>query len=894
MRYSFVIFSILIPANFFSQDFQVQRLDNLDSVQSIESRQQNGISHTWWSTTKEIDPYLFTRAQFQYIKKNHILASDTKDRSRNEIHKFKDIQLINWQAIDLPYNLFDNVKFKSSEISEAWYYKKFILPREKSTHIGLQLGQINDRDVVYLNGIKIGQTGVWDAKYPQAYDKSRIYKIPDNLWKFGEVNVLLIHVQKFTESEIGPVRGELNIGPATDLYRNIWNDDFIEILFLVVYLSCGGYFFFLYIRRRTEKENLLFALFIFIMVIYQALKTRFRFDFGMEMFTAKRLEYNFLYALFPLFYYFIRVYFVLPKNKVVKVNDWLAGLATTWMFISVIIVNINDDADFWWYLYKNFGQPVWLIYIISIISILIYKAKKKNVDAYYMILGFSFVLAGIIVDTLIVRGIYNFPPIMSYIFAGFIMSLALILANRFVRINEEVEDLNQNLELKVEQRTDQLNNSFSEIKLLKEQQDGDYYLTSLLVNPLGGNFADHKNLTVEMCVEQKKTFIFKRWKAEIGGDLCTANNLRLLNRDYIVFLNGDAMGKSLQGAGGALVLGTVFKSVVTRTQISSDANKKYPERWLKDCFRELQNVFISFDGFMLVSAILGLVDAQNGMLYYINAEHPRVVSYLDGKAEFLPEKNNQFKIGTALESDLRINTHQLRPREAIICGSDGRDDIEIGIDENGNRVINEDEDLFIQHVEKADGLLHTIRENILKSGMVTDDLSLLRVVYLEDAAIETAQNDPQYNQWISQARHALKEDDFTSAIDFLANAAQINKTQEALLLKAKTYRKMKDFTRAADAFEKYTDNFPADTEALFTTSVMYKYCRAWSKAADFGERFRLRLPADRAGLLNLVEIYIQLNNISRARSFLEQGLKENPSDSSAIKLQNIILKKQAL
>lgn len=52
-------------------------------------------------------------------------------------------------------------------------------------------------------------------------------------------------------------------------------------------------------------------------------------------------------------------------------------------------------------------------------------------------------------------------------------------------------------------------------------------------------------------------------------------------------MNGDAMGKSIQGAGGALVLGTVFNTILTRSSISLHQNKK-PEKWLEEAFLELQ------------------------------------------------------------------------------------------------------------------------------------------------------------------------------------------------------------------------------------------------------------------------------------------------------------------
>ena len=78
----------------------------------------------------------------------------------------------------------------------------------------------------------------------------------------------------------------------------------------------------------------------------------------------------------------------------------------------------------------------------------------------------------------------------------------------------------------------------------------------------------------------------------------------------------------MQGAGGALVCGSVFTSIIKRTRKNPVLQKYSPERWLKHAFLELNDVFHSFDSSMLMSVNLALVDESSGTLYYIIAEHP--------------------------------------------------------------------------------------------------------------------------------------------------------------------------------------------------------------------------------------------------------------------------------
>ena len=261
---------------------------------------------------------------------------------------------------------------------------------------------------------------------------------------------------------------------------------------------------------------------------------------------------------------------------------------------------------------------------------------------------------------------WNLPRTMGFAFIGFILFIALILANRFVRLHNEVEDLNKNLEAKVEKRTAELNQSLTRVRKLKEQQDGDYFLTSLLIKPLASNEAHSELVEVQTIAHQKKKFSFRGRENEIGGDINIAHRLKLRGRDYTVVLNADAMGKSIQGAGGALVMGTVFKSIINRTLHSKELQHKFPEHWLRMSLAELQDVFVSFDGSMLISVVLGLIDDVSGMFYYVNAEHPFVALYRQGQAQFMEREVVLRKIGVDVQkTGLHIQAFALQPNDVI-------------------------------------------------------------------------------------------------------------------------------------------------------------------------------------------------------------------------------------
>ncbi|MBI3394768.1 MAG: 7TM-DISM domain-containing protein, partial [Spirochaetia bacterium] len=441
-----------------------------------------------------------------------------------------------------------------------------------------------DRDVAFLNGKEFGRTGDWDSPQPQGYDKHRLYEVPDQLWRPGR-NVLLLHVRGFFPKEIGIYRNTTQIGPSQKLRRDYMMTDFISALFFTTYLTAGGYFLFLFLRRRAERENLFFGLFTILFVAYQFMRTQLKYEMGIDFAVMKRVEYMLLYALMTPFYYFLRYTFRLPNTKFMLWLDRFMYVPLLGVAALCIHTLLTSSPVQWSDANAHYLQNIiWPAYLSVSLGLMIYQIRRGDRDALYMIIGILVMMAAMIVDMLSNKGIINVPRVLGYAFSMFILSLALILANRFVRLNEQVEDLNRNLETKVSERTEQLQKTLEEVRALKVQQDGDYFLTSLLIGPLGGNFTKSKTVSTEILVRQKKKFQFKRWSAEIGGDLCVAQTIQLRGRTYTVFLNGDAMGKSIQGAGGALVLGTVFKAILTRTEMSSGAQERYPEQWLKECF----------------------------------------------------------------------------------------------------------------------------------------------------------------------------------------------------------------------------------------------------------------------------------------------------------------------
>lgn len=468
----------------------------------------------------------------------------------------------------------------------------------------------------------------------------------------------------------------------------------------------------------------------------------------------------------------------------------------------------------------------------------------------------------------------------------------------------KLEDYNRNLEKKVEQRTSELHKAnkelvraFEEVNTLKVQQDGDYFLTSLLIKPLISNRVQSDTVKTEFYISQKKKFKFRKWNAELGGDICISDSVILREHDkdkeYSVFVNGDAMGKSIQGAGGALVLGVVFNAFVTRTKYVPGASDLSPEEWLIRCFRELQDVFVSFDGSMLISVVMGIIDDESGMMYFFNAEHPWTVLYRKEKAEFIEDELQNRKIGTMLGMEkIQIQTQQLKAGDIVIAGSDGRDDIVLKEDEEtGERVFNYDDTLFLRNVEKGKGDLNAVAEEIKNIGEVSDDLSLLKIAYKAGEKYENENSIPNdFDVLKEEGVKAYQQKNYTQAIYHLEQALLRYKDRECYSKLIYSYIKTGDYTMALNTSEKAIRWYPGDLGIIFQSSVLNKKHKNFNKAIYYGKRYYIHKPKDTKNLINLSNAYQLIKNYKEAKKLINEALEIEPENEQIIRLKNIIEK----
>ncbi|TGM08892.1 HAMP domain-containing protein [Leptospira barantonii] len=467
---------------------------------------------------------------------------------------------------------------------------------------------------------------------------------------------------------------------------------------------------------------------------------------------------------------------------------------------------------------------------------------------------------------------------------------------------KELQDYAEHLATKVKLRTEELSEKIEEFQRLKIQQDGDYFLTSLLAKPLNYNASKSSRISTQFLLRQKKQFEFKGKKADLGGDICVTGNLRLGTpsdfKRYVFAMNGDAMGKSMQGAGGSLVMGVVINSILARSAADNRILNISPEQWLTETYEEVNAVFKSFNGSMVISASCFLIEEETGKTFYFNAEHPFTVLYRDGRATFLDSSLMLRKIGLESEYPFKVFTTTLREDDVLIIGSDGKDDLDLTPDRD-TRSINEDETLFLKTVEAGKGNIEQIEHLIYKNGEITDDLSLLRIEYgvaetnqvqnsfdVDKSAVFSFNEETQdWSVSYSHARQLYKDGNVKEAIDELADLySKTPEDSKVIKLLGLLSFKDKDYVKAVEILGKYLELDPELSEYWYYLSVANKKLGRFSEAISASEKVIVKQPENANNLVNLSDLYRLQHEYERAKEFAIKALDLDPQNENAKKI----------
>lgn len=472
----------------------------------------------------------------------------------------------------------------------GWYRIHFTVPDHYPDEaFAIYLDHVSFADETYLNGYLIGNEGTMEGedKVIYAQEKHRIYQLPTHLLNVDEENVIAIRVRGGYFAGSGLYKGNFFFQYYDDALKRMFQMEIHYFIFLITYIVVGLYFILFYLRQPELKSYILFGLFSLFLAYYVFQRTQIRFFVSDNYTLMKKTEYLALFTLTPLFTAFIFVFFH-EKQK------WYLFILYGVSIIGMLLVLFSGDPNFWSSINFRVVQPTWLLALIGFSGVII-RQFRKNPEARMLFISTVIIVLFAVNDALVARNYLQTPLMISYGFFLVVISISLILANRFVKLYNQVEDLNVNLESKVQLRTKELQ---YERNLLREKN-----------GQIERELEFAKNIQIGLIPNEAPisglAFFYKPMD-QVGGDYF--DFVRYDNGDVGIFIS-DVSGHGLPAAFVATMVSGFVKQYGKETHD--------PAQFLS----KLNKMIYGYTGGNFITAFYGIFNAENRTFRFCNAGH---------------------------------------------------------------------------------------------------------------------------------------------------------------------------------------------------------------------------------------------------------------------------------
>jgi phosphoserine phosphatase RsbU/P len=391
----------------------------------------------------------------------------------------RDYDDSDWSAVSMPGNLTRYIlegKLPGLTLDRlgkiegvCWLRKTVVFSREmQKQSAGLILGRIANADETYFNGVKIGGMGNFPPREFSMWNHPRHYLIPKNLIKYGDENVISIRVSYYVYCEM---IGTLAITGYQDwsFDRSLQNFIRVTMNYVIIFMGIPLILMFLlfYVRKR-DQEYLFYILQLLsgLFIVLDTCDYFFWHSFGSTLLRLKVLGFSWvaLNVTHPIFLH--RIYNL--KRKKIEIGLWIYLV-----FIAILLATITGRPSdrFQAIILIALTTPIGLYNLSCHVSALY---KKHPYAPLFSVFGCTVIL-GAIHDSFVyfpkfggfTLNIFGYTPenfIFGYSAAALYIGTALLLIQRLINTMNNLDELNINLENKVQERTEQLSRANEEIQ----------------------------------------------------------------------------------------------------------------------------------------------------------------------------------------------------------------------------------------------------------------------------------------------------------------------------------------------------------------------------------------------------------------------------------------------
>ncbi|MCQ2982252.1 MAG: SpoIIE family protein phosphatase [Treponemataceae bacterium] len=346
----------------------------------------------------------------------------------------------------------------------------------KGQDLSVYLGHITMANITWFNGLQIGATGRMPPREFSSWNTARLYHIPDTAVNPDGTNTITVKIWTHGEGSLVsvPFIAATPVAAAAAATERFWNSQ-IHLLCAFVMLVMAAYHYLLWLKRRQEKENALFATINIISALYLCV-------FYLEEipgFPTASMDFLWFQKIFsssmPFLLPYLVTSFIFEYLKE-KEHHIIRAVRLAFVVIPVAIILFAPSYPVLRAI-RNLTQMFLVPPVLYIAYALIRAQTEKKEDAGALFMGFIPLVVIVCMD-LFIHNVLNivFPYISTLGWMAVILTLLFILAGRFANARTVAEELNANLETKVAERTSELQKANDELATYREHAERDMQL----------------------------------------------------------------------------------------------------------------------------------------------------------------------------------------------------------------------------------------------------------------------------------------------------------------------------------------------------------------------------------------------------------------------------------
>ena len=341
-------------------------------------------------------------------------------------------------------NSFFKIPFSVGTVNEITLKCNFNVNLERideGKELAFLFSGIGETWEIYLNGEKIkDEFGIKNneiTKYKTV--RNIVVSIPYNLIKTN--NTLTIHMAGYSPTSFLAPNSLFGLrfkdGYLLDYEKKL--QEYIQqttlLLFNAVYIFFGLYHLFFFVRWTEKKYNLYFSIFSISISVYFLSFSNYAFQYFEDTRNLLFLAYSSQPIAVLSFILFLNDYFYHTKKYSYFLKYTIGSNLLILVFFCLLKIQFFHTILYSWYI-LIIPQILYIFYFIINVT---RKGLKDSIPLASSVLVLMLIVIWEILDTIFFQTGVRF---LQFAYFGFILSMVIILANRFIEINWETRRLN--------------------------------------------------------------------------------------------------------------------------------------------------------------------------------------------------------------------------------------------------------------------------------------------------------------------------------------------------------------------------------------------------------------------------------------------------------------------